>query len=63
MNRRTFSPKTATAPNRDSPGKEFRDHDPARRKSKISPERDFRLGNTASRRVAADKSKDQTRDD
>jgi len=63
MNRRTFPPKTATAPNRDSAGKEFRDHHPGRHKSKISPERNFRLWNSASGRFPADKSKNQTCDD
>src|ERR1700761_1246720 len=47
MNRRTFSPKTATTPDRDRAGKEFPDHDLGRHESKIPPERDFRLGNTA----------------
>jgi hypothetical protein len=63
MNRRTFSPEAATATDRDNAGKEFRDHHPGRHKSKISPERDFHLGNTASGRIAAHKSKNQTRDD
>src|SRR5262249_3691851 len=63
MNRGPFSAKAAATSYRDHACKEFRNHHPGAHKAKISPERNLDLRNPAAGRVAAEKSKNQTRND